>query len=107
MDDILDGDSVVTLDEDVFNLQNVDHPRMVLVSVPLTENNFLPWIKVVKISLVAKAKLGFIDGTIDPPSQNSTLYVSWRNGFVLAFEFYLQGNCRISCLHKICQRSMA
>ena len=77
-DDRSDGDSFVTPNEDVFNLQNADHPGMVLVSVPLAENNLLPWSKVVKIALGAKAKLGFIDGTIDPPSQNSTLYAGWR-----------------------------
>ena len=34
MDDRSDGDSFVTRDEDVFDLQNADHIGMVLVSVP-------------------------------------------------------------------------
>ena len=29
-----------------------------------------------KIALGAKAKLGFIDGIVDPPSQNSTLLIN-------------------------------
>ena len=78
MDDRSNRDSVVTPDEDVFHLKKADHPRMILVSVPLIENNFLPWSRVVKIALGAKAKSGFIDGIIDPPSQNSTLYACWR-----------------------------
>ena len=43
-------------------LQSLNHPRIVLVSTPLTGNNYISWNCFMKIALGAKVKLGFING---------------------------------------------
>ena len=48
--------------EDPLGLQSSDHLGMVLVSIPLTSNNYLSWNHSMKIALGAKVKLGFING---------------------------------------------
>ncbi|KAH9717541.1 hypothetical protein KPL71_021864 [Citrus sinensis] len=45
-----------------------DHPGMVLVSKPLNGDNYSTWCRAMTISLNAKSKLGFIDGTTTMPS---------------------------------------
>ena len=40
-----------------------DHPGMVLVSKPLNGDNYSTWCRAITISLNAKSKFGFIDGT--------------------------------------------
>ena len=42
-----------------------------------------------KIALGVKARLGFIDGTIDPPSQDFTLYVDWRKANYMVLSWLL------------------
>ena len=54
--------------DEAMQLQNSDHPGMMLVSAPLTGNKFLSWIKSMKIALGAKNKLKFIDETCEVPS---------------------------------------
>ncbi|KAJ0086498.1 hypothetical protein Patl1_07028 [Pistacia atlantica] len=49
-------------------LHHSDHPGMVLVSKPLNEDNYSTWCRAMTISLNAKSKLGFIDGTTTMPS---------------------------------------
>ena len=48
-------------------LSSGDNPGISLVVQPLTEENYSTWSKVILISLDAKTKLGFIDGSIPKP----------------------------------------
>jgi hypothetical protein len=50
---------------DSFFLYHFDHPRLVLVSKPLNGDNYSTWCRSMTISLNAKSKLSFIDGTIE------------------------------------------
>jgi len=49
---------------DPFFLYHSDHPGLVLVSKPLNGDNYSTWCRSMTISLNAKNKLGFIDGTV-------------------------------------------
>jgi len=56
-----------------YSLHHSDHPGMVLVSKLLDGDNFSTWHRVMVISLNAKSKLGFIDGTLKAPSTKDKL----------------------------------
>ncbi|KAL0289760.1 UNVERIFIED_CONTAM: hypothetical protein Sangu_2604200 [Sesamum angustifolium] len=58
-------------------LHESNHPRMVLVSAPLTGNDYLNWNFGVKRALRVKMKLGFIDGTSITPSANDPHFKQW------------------------------
>ncbi|KAB2630179.1 hypothetical protein D8674_007698 [Pyrus ussuriensis x Pyrus communis] len=45
-------------------IHHSDHPAMMLVSKPLNGDNYSTWSRAMKISLSAKNKLGFVDGTM-------------------------------------------
>ncbi|KAG8366306.1 hypothetical protein BUALT_Bualt17G0062600 [Buddleja alternifolia] len=53
---------------DAYSLHHSDHPRMVLVSKPHEGDNYSTWRRAMVISLNAKSKLGFVDGTLKAPS---------------------------------------
>lgn len=63
---------------DLMNLQNSDNSGMVLVTAPLTRNNYRSQNRAVKIALRAKQKFGMIDGTIKLSEKDSTEYEGWR-----------------------------
>ena len=71
-----------------YSLHHFDHPRMVLVSKPLDGDNFLTWCRAMVISLNAKSKLGFVDGTLKAPFTEDKLeeYTTWKkcNDIVLS-----------------------
>ncbi|KAM1571228.1 hypothetical protein ACFX10_036145 [Malus domestica] len=48
-------------------IHHSDHPAMMLVSKPLNGDNYSTWSRAMKISLSAKNKLGFVDGTVTQP----------------------------------------
>ncbi|KAG8660311.1 hypothetical protein MANES_02G144450v8 [Manihot esculenta] len=54
-------DREYSIDDPLF-LHSSDHPGLVLVSSPLTGDNYLSWSRSMLIALRAKDKLGFIDG---------------------------------------------
>ncbi|XP_010260173.1 PREDICTED: uncharacterized protein LOC104599359 [Nelumbo nucifera] len=58
-------------------LQNSDHPSMILVSSPLTENNYLTWSRSMKVAFGAKVKLGFINGSCKAPEPDSPTFEQW------------------------------
>ncbi|XP_028120781.1 uncharacterized protein LOC114318125 [Camellia sinensis] len=66
-----------------------DHPGMVLVSKPLNGDNYLTWCRAMTISLNAKSKSGFIDGTITAPDAKTEPndYASWKkcNDMILSW----------------------
>lgn len=65
-------------DDDPLYLQGSDHPGSVLVSTPLTGNNYLSWSISMLIALGAKTKLGFINGKIQVPAEDSFVYEQWK-----------------------------
>uniref|UniRef100_A0A6N2M8N2 Retrotransposon Copia-like N-terminal domain-containing protein n=1 Tax=Salix viminalis TaxID=40686 RepID=A0A6N2M8N2_SALVM len=51
-----------------FFVHHSDHPGMVLVPKLLNGDNYTTWCRSIRLSLGAKNKLGFIEGTINIPS---------------------------------------
>jgi len=47
-----------------FFLHHFDSPKLVLVSQPLTEDNYASWSQAMWIVLLVKNKLGFVNGSI-------------------------------------------
>ena len=64
--------------EDPLGLQSSDHLGMVLVSIPLTGNNYLSWNHSMKIALGAKVKLGFINGKCKMLDEDSLDFEQWN-----------------------------
>lgn len=54
-----------------YHLNNADNPGIVLVTQPLTGDNYHAWSRSMRIALRSKHKLGFIDGSITLPSNVS------------------------------------
>ncbi|CAN0892457.1 hypothetical protein LINGRAHAP2_LOCUS17547 [Linum grandiflorum] len=55
-----------------------DNPGSLLVSVPLTSStDDHSWARSMCMSLLSKNKLGFVDGTVDPPERANVLVLSW------------------------------
>ncbi|KAM1349391.1 hypothetical protein ACFX10_003533 [Malus domestica] len=52
-------------------IHHSDHPSMMLVSKPLNGDNYSTWSRAMRISLSAKNKLGFVDGTVTQPSEKT------------------------------------
>ena len=48
----------------LFFLHHGESPSAILVSQPLTEDNYPTWARAMKMALDAKSKLGFVDGSI-------------------------------------------
>ncbi|KAK6146761.1 hypothetical protein DH2020_020630 [Rehmannia glutinosa] len=64
--------------EDPLRLYSSDHPGLSLVTSQLTGNNYLSWRRSMLIALGAKTKLGFINGKIEVPEEDSPKYDQWR-----------------------------
>jgi hypothetical protein len=61
-----------------FFLHNGDSPGAVLVSQPLTGENYNTWSRSMTLSLNAKNKLGFINGSLPKPSdETGAQYQAW------------------------------
>uniref|UniRef100_A0A803NWD7 Retrotransposon Copia-like N-terminal domain-containing protein n=1 Tax=Cannabis sativa TaxID=3483 RepID=A0A803NWD7_CANSA len=60
-----------------YYLSNADHPGMVLATPILTDRNFQPWCRDFMISIGARNKTPFLEGTIPKPSSNDPLNGSW------------------------------
>ena len=56
-----------------------DHLGLVLISKPLNGDNYLAWHRVMTLALNAKNKLGFVNGTIKAPSEETHPddYATW------------------------------
>jgi len=72
-----------------YSLHHSDHPGMVLVSKPLNGDNYSTWRRATTISLNAKSKFGFVDGTLKAPSAKTKPedYAAWKkcNDMVLSW----------------------
>ncbi|RVX05001.1 hypothetical protein CK203_019174 [Vitis vinifera] len=64
---------------DRFSLHHLDHPGMVLVSKVLEGDNYNTWSRAMRISLSAKDKIGFVTGSIKPPSSTDDSFPSWQH----------------------------
>ena len=72
-----------------FFLHQADGPGMVLVSQPLTGDNYNSWSRAMLVALSVKNKLGFVDGSIEQPDEaeapqrfaawkrNNNVVISW------------------------------
>ncbi|VFQ64259.1 unnamed protein product [Cuscuta campestris] len=78
-----------TYKQDPLFLHNSDHPSMALTSTKLTGANFIPWSRSIKISLISKMKLGFIDGTCRKPAIGSPNYAQWERCDNMVFSWIL------------------
>ena len=59
-------------------LHHSDNPGLVLVSQPLTGDDYSSWSSAMLIALSVKNRLGFIDGSIIKPHRNdSAFFQSW------------------------------
>ncbi|KAK2995728.1 hypothetical protein RJ640_016680 [Escallonia rubra] len=58
-----------------------------LVSTPLTGGNYIAWCQAMSLALLARDKLGFVDGTIIKPSEEDPDLSSWKesNHLVLSW----------------------
>nr|KYP56665.1 hypothetical protein KK1_002909 [Cajanus cajan] len=74
-----------------YSLHHFDHPGMVLVSKPLNGDNYSTWRRAITISLNAKSKFGFVDGTLKAPSAETKPedYATWKkcNDMVFSWIF--------------------
>jgi hypothetical protein len=71
-----------------FYLSNGDHPRLVLVSQPLTGPNYNTWRRSMIASLIAKNKMAFIDGSLPQPSlADEATFHAWTqcNNMIIAW----------------------
>ncbi|XP_042942705.1 uncharacterized protein LOC122276877 [Carya illinoinensis] len=60
-----------------FYLTTADHPSVLFVSEKLHTSNYHSWSRSTFLSLKARNKLGFIDGSLHPPAQTDSLFSSW------------------------------
>lgn len=72
----------------LYYLHPSETPALVLVT-PVLEGtkNFQPWIRSMRISLLSKNKLLFVDGTFQDPEKTGSLHNQWRqcNSMVLSW----------------------
>ncbi|KAJ9707366.1 hypothetical protein PVL29_002391 [Vitis rotundifolia] len=61
-----------------FFLHSGDHPGLILVSHNLTGSNYNTWNRDMAMALIAKNKIGFVDGTIRCAAQTDLLFNAWN-----------------------------
>ncbi|XP_061349565.1 uncharacterized protein LOC133294823 [Gastrolobium bilobum] len=55
-----------------------ESPALVLVSPLLNGENYHSWARGMKMALISKNKLGFIDGSIPPPNPDKPTFAAWQ-----------------------------
>ena len=55
-----------------------DNPGISLVTQSLNGDNFSSWFRSMRMALIAKNKLAFVDGSIPEPPIDDPLHHSWR-----------------------------
>ena len=70
-----------------FYLSNSDHPGLHLVSTHRVESNYNSWNSAITMTLVAKNKLCFVDGSIAQPEIEDSTYGLWSrcNSMVMSW----------------------
>lgn len=62
-----------------YYVNGVDNTGIHLVTMELTGDNYHTWRRSMTMALSAKRKLGFVNGTIlEPSDQSSPLYERWQ-----------------------------
>ena len=74
----LTSSKAITKALDPFSLHHSNHLGMVLVSKVLEGDNYSTWSRAMRISLSAKDKIGFVTGSIKPPSSTDDSFPSWQ-----------------------------
>ncbi|XP_057453465.1 uncharacterized protein LOC130745298 [Lotus japonicus] len=67
-----------------------ESPSTVLVSPPLSEGNYHNWARAMKMSLLTKNKLGFVDGTIAEPPQDHPVLPFWQRCNMLVLSWLIK-----------------
>ncbi|XP_039037174.1 uncharacterized protein LOC120174360 [Hibiscus syriacus] len=74
----------------LYYLHQYDNPGMVLVSQPLSSDNFHCWKRYMVLDLSAKKKLGFVDGSVVPSDPSSSeLFNAWTQANNLVISWIL------------------
>ncbi|KAF5449632.1 hypothetical protein F2P56_030057 [Juglans regia] len=69
-------------------LHHGDNPSSILVTQPLTGENYHTWSRSMMMALTTKNKVGFVNGTISPPSDSADpLFTAWNrcNSMILSW----------------------
>uniref|UniRef100_A0A2N9J2J6 Reverse transcriptase Ty1/copia-type domain-containing protein n=1 Tax=Fagus sylvatica TaxID=28930 RepID=A0A2N9J2J6_FAGSY len=76
-----------------------DNSSLMLVNQPLIGDNFHSWFRSMAMGLTIKNKLGFVDGSIEPPKEgiNSPLYPLWSRCNTVVITWIL--NCVSKEIH--------
>lgn len=73
-----------------FYIHPNESPSTVLVSPPLSEGNYHNWARAMRMSLMTKNKLGFIDGSIVEPPLNHPIYPFWQRGNMMVLSWIIK-----------------
>ncbi|XP_074277221.1 uncharacterized protein LOC141600864 [Silene latifolia] len=97
-----DDKSLETKQNPTYHLVHVENPGGNITQVAFNGKNYDEWSRSFKLALLAKGKLGYIDGTIPKPSTAAADFESWRsiNALVTAwiYESLESSLCKaISC----------
>nr|ABW74573.1 putative pol polyprotein [Boechera divaricarpa] len=65
------------LDQSLFYMHSADHPGLQIISIRLDGINYDDWNAAMRISLDAKNKIGFIDGTLPRPLESDMNFRVW------------------------------
>ncbi|XP_028783620.1 uncharacterized protein LOC114739708 [Neltuma alba] len=55
-----------------------ENPALVLVSPPLDGSNYHGWSRAMRMALLSKNKLKFVDGTLSRPSSTDNFFPAWE-----------------------------
>ncbi|XP_074306518.1 uncharacterized protein LOC141641768 [Silene latifolia] len=69
--------------ESSYNLIHVENTGSKITQIAFNGNNYDEWSQSFKLALLAKGKLGYIDGTITKPSDSDSKFESWRSANAL------------------------
>uniref|UniRef100_A0A803LWM9 Retrotransposon Copia-like N-terminal domain-containing protein n=1 Tax=Chenopodium quinoa TaxID=63459 RepID=A0A803LWM9_CHEQI len=69
---------------DPYYLASGDNPSMQLGNQILTGSNYINWCRIVRMALIARNKICFVDGTLIPPDSASDDHKKWlRNDYMV------------------------
>lgn len=71
------SDSNQQISSSPYYLSTSDHPHHVLTPFFLNAENYEKWAKIARNNLLAKHKVGFVDGTLSQPPETSPDYSRW------------------------------
>nr|GMC46969.1 uncharacterized protein LOC109149920 [Ipomoea batatas] len=68
-------------------IHSSENPSLLLVTIPLDGTNYHTWSRAMKMTLLSKNKLGFVDGSVMAPEITDANYITWQraNNMVLSW----------------------